>query len=72
MLETAIPCFSLRTSIKPGLTGWAQVTMNYAGTVAETSRKVEYDFYYLKHADMKLDLAILVKTIRVVLSLRGQ
>lgn len=73
MLEAAIPGFSLRTTIRPGLTGWAQVSsINYAATVEETGRKVERDFHYLLFAGPWLDLQIAVRTIMVVLRFRGR
>jgi lipopolysaccharide/colanic/teichoic acid biosynthesis glycosyltransferase len=73
MLEAAIPCFSTRTAVRPGITGWAQVSsVNYAATVEETRKKVEYDFYYLAFGRPVLDLQILVRTLATVLGLRGR
>jgi lipopolysaccharide/colanic/teichoic acid biosynthesis glycosyltransferase len=71
MLEAQLPGFSVRTLVKPGLTGWAQVRYNYAGTVEETRRKLEYDLYYVRRASLGLDLRILMITVLVVLTLQG-
>jgi exopolysaccharide biosynthesis polyprenyl glycosylphosphotransferase len=62
-----IPYYSYRLSIKPGVTGWAQVMHSYAATLEETKEKLQYDLYYIKNMSLLLDLAILLKTIRIVL-----
>lgn len=71
MLEREIPHYAKRYTVKPGLTGWAQVRFHYTSTVEDTARKLEYDLYYLKHASLALDLRILVETVRVVLRKSG-
>lgn len=72
-LEAAIPCFSARTAVRPGVTGWAQISpVGYAGSEEEMARKVEYDLYYLAFADVLLDLKILARTVAVVAGFRGQ
>jgi exopolysaccharide biosynthesis polyprenyl glycosylphosphotransferase len=62
-----IPYYSYRLLIKPGVTGWAQVMHRYAATLEETQEKLQYDLYYIKNMSLFLDLAILLKTIRIVL-----
>jgi len=62
-----IPYYSYRLLVKPGITGWAQVMHTYAADLAETKEKLEYDLYYIKNMSLFLDLAILLKTIRIVL-----
>jgi len=62
-----IPYFSLRHSIKPGITGWAQINYPHGATVEDGLRKLEYDLYYLKNLSPLLDLIILVRTVRTVL-----
>jgi exopolysaccharide biosynthesis polyprenyl glycosylphosphotransferase len=62
-----IPYYSYRLLVKPGITGWAQVMHSYAATMAETKEKLQYDLYYIKNMSLFLDLAILLKTIRIVL-----
>jgi exopolysaccharide biosynthesis polyprenyl glycosylphosphotransferase len=62
-----IPYYNYRLLIKPGVTGWAQVMYPYAATREETKEKLQYDLYYIKNMSLLLDLAILLKTIRIVL-----
>lgn len=61
-----IPLYSLRTLVRPGITGWAQVKYGYANGVVEEVEKLRYDLYYLKHRSMWLDLRILLETFSVV------
>jgi lipopolysaccharide/colanic/teichoic acid biosynthesis glycosyltransferase len=63
---TAIPYYSIRCSIRPGITGWAQVRYGYADSLEEEMEKIRYDFYYLKHMSFWLDLRILFETVRRV------
>ena len=62
-----IPYYSYRLLIKPGITGWAQVMHSYSATLEETKAKLQYDLYYIKNMSLVLDMAILLKTIRIVL-----
>jgi exopolysaccharide biosynthesis polyprenyl glycosylphosphotransferase len=62
-----IPFYSYRLLVKPGITGWAQVMHSYAADLEETKEKLQYDLYYIKNMSLFLDLAILLKTIRIVL-----
>jgi exopolysaccharide biosynthesis polyprenyl glycosylphosphotransferase len=66
-----IPFYSCRLLVKPGLTGWAQVMYPYASSLEQTREKLQYDLYYIKNMGVFLDLAILLKTIRIVLFGRG-
>jgi len=67
-----IPYYSYRLLIKPGITGWAQVMHSYTANLEETKKKLQYDLYYIKNMTWFLDLAILLKTIRIVLFGRGR
>jgi sugar transferase (PEP-CTERM system associated) len=67
MLTEQIPFYAVRQSVKPGLTGWAQVRYSYGATVEQSIRKLEYDLYYVKNHTLLLDLFILLETVRVVL-----
>ena len=67
MLTDQIPYYAVRHSVKPGLTGWAQVRYSYGATVEQSVRKLEYDLYYVKNHTLLLDLVILLETVRVVL-----
>ena len=62
-----IPYYSLRSSIRPGITGWAQVRYKYANGLDEEMEKLRYDLYYIKHYSFLLDLRILLETVKVVL-----
>ena len=64
----AIPYYSLRCSVRPGITGWAQVRYRYANSLEQEVEKIRYDFYYLKHLSVWLDIRILVETIRIIIS----
>ena len=66
-LAKTIPFYGVRHSVKPGITGWAQVRYSYAASVADTTRKLRFDLYYVKNHSLFLDLLILVETVRVVL-----
>ena len=71
MLTQQIPFYAVRHSIKPGITGWAQVRYSYGGTVEQAVRKLEYDLYYVKNHTLLLDLLILLETVRVVFLAEG-
>jgi sugar transferase (PEP-CTERM system associated) len=70
-LKEQIPFYALRFSVKPGITGWAQVKYPYGSTVADALEKLQYDLYYVKNFSVFLDLIILFQTIRVILFGRG-
>ena len=62
----SIPFYNYRHIVKPGLSGWAQVTQGYAGDANETQIKLEHDFYYIKHFSLSLDILIIFKTIKTI------
>lgn len=66
-LEEQLPYYAARHSVKPGLTGWAQVRYAYGSTVEEATRKLQFDLYYVKNHSLFLDLFILFETVRVVI-----
>lgn len=70
-LQRAIPYYSLRHSISPGLTGWAQLRYAYGASVDDAIEKLRYDLYYIKNQSFLFDLQILLQTIEVVLFRRG-
>ncbi len=72
LYEREIPFYDLRYLVKPGITGWAQVMYPYGSSVEDAREKLQYDLFYIKNYSLLLDLAILLKTIRVVLSGRGR
>ena len=70
-LKKKIPYYGLRHSVKPGLTGWAQVCYPYGATEEDARLKLEYDLYYIKNMSLLLDFNIIFKTIGVVLFPQG-
>jgi sugar transferase (PEP-CTERM system associated) len=66
-LEVAIPYYSTRHSVRPGITGWAQVNFHYGASVDDARRKLEYDLYYIKNMSIFLDLKIILRTVGVIL-----
>ena len=70
--EEKINFYPLRHSVKPGLTGWAQVSYPYGAGLEDMKIKLMYDFYYIKHQSLSLDVKIIFKTIRTVLFGKGQ
>ena len=70
-LGAAIPLYSLRHGVKPGITGWAQVKASYGASIEDARVKLRYDLYYIKHQGLMLDLLILLRTLRVVILLEG-
>ena len=63
-----IPLYNIRHHVRPGITGWAQVTQGYAAGEDETREKIRCDFYYIKNFSLELDLQIVMKTMQTVLS----
>src|SRR5450755_2850307 len=70
-LEEQIPYYNLRHSIRPGITGWAQVRYQYGASLEQVQEKLRYDLYYIKHVSVSLDLFIIFQTIKTVLLGRG-
>jgi sugar transferase (PEP-CTERM system associated) len=66
-LAKEIPFYNARHSVKPGVTGWAQVRYCYGASVTDAKKKLEYDLYYVKNHGLFLDILVLVETVRVVL-----
>jgi exopolysaccharide biosynthesis polyprenyl glycosylphosphotransferase len=69
MLEESVPFWSRRLLIKPGMTGWAQVHCGYASDRDAAYEKLAYDFWYLRHRNLTVDLAICVRTLKLVLEI---
>lgn len=70
-LTKEIPFYALRHSVKPGLTGWAQVCYHYGSTVEDAAEKLQYDLYYVKNHSLFLDLVVLFETVGVVITGKG-
>jgi len=71
-LREKIPFYDLRQRVRPGLTGWAQVKYPYAASEMDAMEKLQYEFYYLRHQDLTLDLRIVGRTLRSVLGRQGR
>lgn len=70
-LQEQIPFYRARLSVKPGLTGWAQVRYRYGSSVEDALIKLQYDLYYIKHQSLLFDLLIVMRTFKVVLGFKG-
>lgn len=70
-LAQAIPYYELRHHVKPGITGWAQVSYPYGSSIKDSREKLQYDLYYLKNYSLFLDVNILLQTIQVILWGKG-
>lgn len=70
-LAAQIPYFMSRHTVKPGITGWAQIRYPYGSSVEDAVRKLQYDLYYAKNHSMFLDVIILFQTVQVVLFGKG-
>ena len=66
-LKKQIPYYSLRFSVKPGITGWAQVKYYYGSSVKDSLEKLQYDIYYIQNVSIILDLYIVLKTLQVMI-----
>ncbi len=70
-LTRDIPFYAVRHSVKPGVTGWAQVSYHYGASVDDSIQKLQYDLYYVKNHTLFLDIVILFETVGVVLTGKG-
>lgn len=70
-LARAIPLYRQRGHVRPGLTGWAQVSCPYGASVVDAREKLAHDLYYVKNRTVRLDILILISTIRVALFRQG-
>ncbi len=70
-LSSQIPFYDIRHSVKPGITGWAQVRYSYGASLEDARRKHQFDLYYVKNHSLLLDLLVVVETISVVLFREG-
>jgi len=65
-LKAAIPFYDIRHSVKPGVTGWAQVRYTYGAPMVDARKKHQYDLYYVKNHSLFLDVLVLIETVSVV------
>lgn len=71
-LKSDVPFYELRHSVKPGITGWAQVRYHYGGSLEDARKKHQFDLYYVKNNSLFLDMLVLIETVSVVLFREGQ
>ena len=71
-LREQIDFYNTRLTVRPGLTGWAQVSYGYGSGIDGARRKLAYDLYYVKHQSVSLDLLIVARTVLAVLRLGGR
>jgi lipopolysaccharide/colanic/teichoic acid biosynthesis glycosyltransferase len=67
LLEAEVPYWSRRLLVRPGLTGWAQVRCGYASDCVTSAEKLSYDFWYMRHNSLAVDLAVCVRTLMLML-----
>jgi sugar transferase (PEP-CTERM system associated) len=67
LLADKVPMFNVRHSVRPGLTGWAQLNFPYGASVTDAREKLSYDLYYIKNASPVLDMLVFLQTIEVVI-----
>lgn len=70
-LQKQIPFYRSRHTVVPGLTGWAQINFRYGSSLEDTLTKLQYDLYYIRHQSLALDMLILLKTVSVLLRMKG-
>jgi sugar transferase (PEP-CTERM system associated) len=70
-LDQKIPYYHLRHSVRPGITGWAQILYKYGSSVEDAKEKLRYDLFYIKNMSAGLDLLIILSTIKIILLGRG-
>ena len=71
LFRQMIPYYALRSVVRPGMTGWAQIRYGYANNLEEETEKMRYDLYYIKHLSFWRDLRILIDTVKTIMFGRG-
>jgi lipopolysaccharide/colanic/teichoic acid biosynthesis glycosyltransferase len=70
-LSKVIPYYNLRHTIRPGITGWAQIRYKYGSSIEDAKEKLRYDLFYIKNMSAGLDLLVFFQTIKIILLGRG-
>ena len=70
-LEQQIPFYSERFVVKPGITGWAQVSFDYGATIEDAIEKLNYDLFYIKNLSIIMDILIILRTVKTVIFGKG-
>jgi lipopolysaccharide/colanic/teichoic acid biosynthesis glycosyltransferase len=71
LYKSEIPYYNLRSAVRPGLTGWAQVNYPYGSSVEDAVEKLKYDLHYIQHLSLLFDVQIVLRTFRTVLGRQG-
>jgi sugar transferase (PEP-CTERM system associated) len=71
-LRQVVAFYDERHSVKPGITGWAQINFGYGSTIEDAEEKLEFDLYYIKHLSLMMDLSIMCDTVKVMLRGKGR
>ncbi|HKT12308.1 MAG TPA: sugar transferase [Terriglobia bacterium] len=71
LYKSAIPYYNLRSAVRPGLTGWAQINYPYGSSVEDAVEKLKYDLHYIQHLSLLFDIQIVLRTVRTVLGRQG-
>ncbi len=71
MLCKQIPYYNLRHTIRPGITGWAQIRYKYGSSIEDAKEKLRYDLFYIKNMSAGLDSLVFLETIKIILLGRG-
>lgn len=70
-LDDIIPFYGERFNVKPGITGWAQISYGYGASIKDAIEKLNYDLFYIKNMSLFMDLVIVFRTIKIVIFSRG-
>ena len=71
-LAKSIPFYDLRHLVRPGITGWAQINYDYGSSDIDALEKLQYEFFYLRHQSLGLDLQIIGRTLRTIFEGRAR
>jgi lipopolysaccharide/colanic/teichoic acid biosynthesis glycosyltransferase len=71
-LTERIPFYEIRHLVRPGITGWAQVKYDYGSTELDALEKLQYEFFYLRHQSLALDMRIVGRTLRSIAGREGR
>jgi len=71
LLVNEIPFYNFRNTVRPGLSGWAQVNYSYGASIEDSKNKFSYDVFYLRNYSLLLDLLILLKTLKLIINMEG-
>ncbi|MGA2804854.1 MAG: sugar transferase [Acidimicrobiales bacterium] len=72
LLAKTIPFYDLRHLVRPGITGWAQINYDYGSSDIDALEKLQYEFFYLRHQSLSLDLQIIGRTLRTIFEDQGR